>query len=175
MKTINDLVKESHQTAIDKHWHKTPREFGTLIALIHTEVSESYEAKNEKHFTEELSDILIRVFDICGLYTYNLENSYYKLTKFKTIEEFYSTHNLKNNKSIEKHLMDLHGELSKILEIFRDKNDIDKDKRITDGFAEICYSVISIAKELKLDIINALEEKMNKNKSREIKHGGKKI
>lgn len=43
MKTINELVKEAHQNAVNKGWWEEDRSFGEIIALIHSEVSEALE------------------------------------------------------------------------------------------------------------------------------------
>ena len=75
---INNLCKEAFETATSKGWHDTPRETGTLLALIHSEVSEALEADrrgNSDNFAEELADVCIRVFDLCGSRGINLEKA----------------------------------------------------------------------------------------------------
>jgi len=73
---INQLVKEAHETAKSKGWWDTPSETGTLLALIHSEVSEALEADrkgDQEHFAEELADVCIRIFDLCGAKGIDLE------------------------------------------------------------------------------------------------------
>ncbi|GIP61960.1 hypothetical protein J32TS6_05150 [Virgibacillus pantothenticus] len=43
-KSINQLCEEAFHIAKSKGWHDEPRETGTLLALIHSEVSEALEA-----------------------------------------------------------------------------------------------------------------------------------
>jgi NTP pyrophosphatase (non-canonical NTP hydrolase) len=91
MKSINDLVIESYQNAIDKGWQKQgqTRPIPELIALIHSEVSEVLEEfRNARRPDEtyynglkpegipiELADVCIRVFDLCGQYGIDLEKA----------------------------------------------------------------------------------------------------
>lgn len=74
-RTINNLCKQAYETAKSKGWHDEERETGTLLALIHSEVSEALEAdrKGLGTFAEELADICIRVFDLCGARGIDLE------------------------------------------------------------------------------------------------------
>ncbi|MDF2790826.1 MAG: MazG nucleotide pyrophosphohydrolase domain protein [Neobacillus sp.] len=76
---INQLCKEAFETAKSKGWHDEQREMGTRLALIHGEVSEAMEAdrRNEgkERVTEELADVVIRIFDLCGEEGFDLENS----------------------------------------------------------------------------------------------------
>lgn len=67
--TITEMVQQAHQTAKRKGFWDTPRETGTMLALIHSEVSEALEADrncDDEGFAEELADIVIRVADLAG-------------------------------------------------------------------------------------------------------------
>lgn len=77
-KSINEYCTEAFETATSKGWHDEEREIGTMLALIHSEVSEALEAcrkSNEDNFIEELADVCIRVFDLCGKLQIDLEGA----------------------------------------------------------------------------------------------------
>lgn len=76
IKFFSMIQTEVHQTAIDKGWWKERREDGTLIALMHEELSESLRALRKhrpmddkiEHFESlvvELADTVIRIMDFC--------------------------------------------------------------------------------------------------------------
>lgn len=72
------MVEEAHKTAIDKGWWEKDRNNYELLALVHAEVSEAVEAYrkgDEAHVVEELADVLIRIFDLCGARGYDLEGA----------------------------------------------------------------------------------------------------
>lgn len=77
---INELQKEAFAIADEKGWHERPRPFGELIALIHSEVTEAFEARrnglpiNETVYGDgnkpegvpsEFADIVIRTAETC--------------------------------------------------------------------------------------------------------------
>lgn len=75
-RSINDYVDEAYEIACSKGWHDNTVEISTSLALIHSEVSEALEADrggNTENFKEELADICIRVFDLCGSLDIDLE------------------------------------------------------------------------------------------------------
>ncbi|MGO4890310.1 MazG nucleotide pyrophosphohydrolase domain-containing protein [Anaerobacillus sp. MEB173] len=80
-KNINTLCLEAYETAKSKGWHDEERETGTLLALIHSEVSEALEADrigDKDNFVEELADVCIRIFDLCGSKEIDLETAILK-------------------------------------------------------------------------------------------------
>jgi len=88
---INILCKEAYMTAKSKGWHDEPRETGTLLALVHAEVSEALEADrkgNAENFAEELADVCIRIFDLCGSRGIDLEAAISKKMEFNKTRSF---------------------------------------------------------------------------------------
>lgn len=88
MTDLRKLQKEIHKIAQEKGWWKEEREFGTLIALIHSEVSEAMEAWRSEYgcvpettfistkpegWAVELADAIIRILDVCAYYQVDLE------------------------------------------------------------------------------------------------------
>lgn len=95
--TIKDLMKNSHETALKKGWWDDPvqngdiqeRNFGELITLAHTELSEAFEETRAYHPLDEiyyegskpcgvpaeLADLFIRVADTCERYGIPLERA----------------------------------------------------------------------------------------------------
>ncbi len=78
--TLNELVSEAHDIALDKGFHETntPADVVVCLALIHSEVSEAVEEFRQSEyqqdrFATELADIVIRVADLCGMLGVDLE------------------------------------------------------------------------------------------------------
>lgn len=87
---LNRLSRECHEA--NQHWWHNPatgeklqREKGTMIALMHSELSECLEGERKDLMDDhlphrrmaevELADLLIRVFDYCGAYGYDLDGA----------------------------------------------------------------------------------------------------
>jgi NTP pyrophosphatase (non-canonical NTP hydrolase) len=79
MSDLNEVAAEIHRTAVAKGWWDDgDRNFGEMIALVHSELSEALEAwrKHDRWFYRqgddakpegigiELTDAIIRIFDI---------------------------------------------------------------------------------------------------------------
>ena len=103
IETLNRKSREIHNKMIAKgHWDNE-REIGTLLMLIVTELSEAFEAYREDRyaniskgvdafkshikdtFEDEIADVFIRLFDLCGFLNIDIEK-YIKL-KLKYNEE----------------------------------------------------------------------------------------
>lgn len=79
---VNELVRLCHGLAVDAGWHEKPREVGTDLMLIVSEVSEAMEGARkdlmDDHLTNrnmlevELADAVIRIFDTAGKYNLDL-------------------------------------------------------------------------------------------------------
>ena len=73
---LNTLSKEIYKDNCVKGFYDIPRETGTLIALMHSELSEALEADRKDLMDDklthrsglevELADCLIRILDFCG-------------------------------------------------------------------------------------------------------------
>lgn len=80
---INKLCELACETATSKGWHDKTPEFGTIVALMHQELSEALEWARQGNppsdhipefsgVEEELADVLIRIFDYAGWAKLNL-------------------------------------------------------------------------------------------------------
>lgn len=86
--TITEWVQACHAVAKARGWHDSPREIGTVLALIHSEVSEALEEVRNHNprritisdgkpegYVIELADVLIRIFDEVGARGLDLEQA----------------------------------------------------------------------------------------------------
>ena len=72
---INNLVHDAHYNAIIKGFHEEPRELGTSLMLIVSELGEALEAHRRDDWPmvkEEIADVFIRLADFCGEHKINI-------------------------------------------------------------------------------------------------------
>ena len=95
---LNEFSQLCHELAVRAGWHDKPREDGTFIALIHSEISEALEGLRkpgtmDKHLQNrevaevELADTLIRIFDFAGLKGYDLQNAVLEKLSYNQIRQ----------------------------------------------------------------------------------------
>jgi NTP pyrophosphatase (non-canonical NTP hydrolase) len=73
--SIDDMMHDIRQVNMANGWYDTPRPFGDDIALLHSEISEAYEAyrkDDNENLAEEMADIFIRLLDTCDRYDIDL-------------------------------------------------------------------------------------------------------
>lgn len=87
---INDLVSRAHATAEEHGFHDPMPTFGDLVALCHSELSEMLEEFRKDGRTDtaemqaEAADVCIRMFDMAGIFGWDLRNAIYlKMAKNK--------------------------------------------------------------------------------------------
>lgn len=80
---VNSKANQVYEMAKSKGWWDNPREDGTLIALMHSELSEALEASRHGNpksehipefsaIEEEMADVVIRAMDYCRARGYEL-------------------------------------------------------------------------------------------------------
>ena len=162
---LTNRIQEAYETAKNKGWHDEPREFGTLVALMHSEVTEAFEAlmpDGEDNFSEELADVLIRIYDCCGLFNIPLAN-----VPFRPMREGLDNGTLQ--------MMYIHRALSRALECYRKSEKDRLWEDVAQWFAEVHVLIYEIGLAIEVDLNAEVRAKMDKNKSRPHRHGGKRV
>lgn len=94
---LDDLKKKVREVNEANGWFDTNRTFGDEMALLHSEVSEAFEAFRDgvvyvfdektgkpEGIVSELADVLIRLLDTCDRYDVDLETAVLDKLKYNT-------------------------------------------------------------------------------------------
>ncbi len=95
--TIQEYINRCHLDSCNAGWHDKPREKGTLLMLIVSEIAEAMEGERKDLMDDklphrpmaevELADACIRIFDYCGLHGYDLEGAIKEKLEFNKTRE----------------------------------------------------------------------------------------
>lgn len=94
---LNRLRDVCHGAAVAAKWHDKPREDGTFIALMHSELSEALEGlrrdsmddklPHRKAVEVELADTIIRIMDFAGLKGLDIEGAVVEKVLYNQVRE----------------------------------------------------------------------------------------
>ena len=100
---LRSIQNKCYQQAYDAGWHSKPREFGTRLALIHSEISEALEGHRKdlmddhlphrKMAEVELADAIIRILDTATKEGYDVASALAEKMEYNKTRE---DHKLEN-------------------------------------------------------------------------------
>ena len=192
---LADLQREAHAIAKDHGWWDEERTFGDLIALVHSELSEALEAYREDGDTDmhwrwhdqdgkevrrpegvpsELADVVIRVVDMAERYGMDLTAAVHEAEERYDFDSSFPAHF-----GFGSWISMVHMHLSRAFEVYANGDYIDwpsstsKDgeQRLQIGAA--VRWVQAMAAHYGIDLDAAIEAKMQYNRTRPYRHGGK--
>ncbi len=195
MINLTDLQQEAHAIAKDRGWWDEERTFGDCIALVHSELSEALEAYRdiglatenpvrktvtgevlyERHLhkpegvASELADVVIRVADMAEWLKVDLAQAREEDEDLGDEKQAYLQERLSGN-------LDSFGEW--IAAIHEDVGDAGYHQRNRGDnlgwhLVAVIWMVQEMAAHYDIDLDAAIEAKMEYNRSRSYRHGGK--
>ncbi len=170
---LADLQREAHAIAKEHGWWDEERTFGDLIALVHSELSEALEAYRvcgivdcpHEHtegagVASELADMVIRVADMAEFYR----------VRFPWQSEPYKPASHRDM-SFGEWITTCHSALDTV---WRDACVYDVPSRATDSSLwHFLNTVQAMAAYYSIDLDAAIEAKLEYNRTRPYRHGGK--
>ena len=171
---LTDLQREAHAIALGKGWWDEPRTFGDLIALVHSELSEALEAYRDEvlpskphllstKVASELADVVIRVADMAEWYGLDLASA------FESLSEGASERDM-SMRTFGDWIATCHASFSLAFAVWEYGFD---GASWQEYLSEGCHGVQRLAAHYGIDLDAAIEAKMEYNRGRPYKHGGK--
>lgn len=162
---VKELQKEIRSINEANGWYEDERPFSADIALLHSEVDELEEALvlggEYDNSTEEMADILIRLLDTAERRNYDIE--------LAVQEEIVLDEPTIEADSPDEFPSALHRLISRAYEGYRKH-----DNRKTELYVSLTYvMLLKAAKTMNKDIDSAVRIKMEKNRKRGYRYGGK--
>ena len=194
---LTELQKEAHAISRSKGWYDTDRSFGDFIALIHSELSEALEAYRERRLeswesttpnelflavvedwdesqlcaphgvASELADVMIRVADMAEFYGVDL--SKYNMPPAGKHP----------NRSFGTWITGIHWYLGAAYQAgayqwgHEEALDFPRGQEWVDRLGRTVQEVLNMVAHYGIDLDAAIEAKMEYNKTRPYRHGGK--
>lgn len=173
----NNLAEQIHNTNVEKgFWDEgiEARNFGELIALVHSELTEAYvvgdlpddKLPNLPGLGVEIADAIIRLLDACNAYNIDIDTSLL----------FHTNCRVYPFTSIEVDLMKVHVELSDALEAHRKTNLSPPAIKAPDDkwqhhLVRALSQLMSFGKKYRFDTMKVVQAKAAYNTTRPHKHG----
>ena len=95
--SITQLQKDIHKQNVDMGWWDKPREKGTLLMLVVSEVAEAMEGERKdlmddhlphrKMAEVELADAVIRILDYAEAFGYDVESAIHEKIKYNRVRK----------------------------------------------------------------------------------------
>ena len=168
-----ELQREAHAIALSKGWWDEERTFGDCIALVHSELSEALEAYRDEvlpskphllstKVASELADVVIRVADMAEWWGMSVAVTSHELDVCYAGEVIAGCHSF--------------GDWIAALHRFPGNafsHRLRSLNVVEDDLKAVVYGVQRMADHYGIDLDAAIEAKMEYNRTRSYRHGGK--
>lgn len=186
MNHINELAREIYEVNVSKgFWPENPddRNFGEAVALMHSEVTEAWEAYTNNWFDDKLTDVLgveaeladvcIRILDYCGAFHFNIDAFWNSQAYLLAPQKFVIVDKYNFHTQLLECLMRINYYLTRAVE-----SDRVKDKYICGTEMKFIYLVATLklifdwaADNWETNMMHIIGRKLEYNKTRKHKHG----
>lgn len=180
MTNINQLRDEIHDTAKAKGWWDDPREFGTLIALCHSELSEALEeARADSPVEETLYEHKYNpaaypmVLSDFAVSTVSLPGGYIEDIRSPRVEGLDPEDCAMEGEVLDGATEQEHGVADQRTMPFVRSTSIGKPVGVPSELADVIIRILDMCGYYDINIEEIILEKMAYNETRSHKHGGK--
>jgi hypothetical protein len=171
----DEYADEAHEIAVSKGWWDNDRAIINAVSLIHTEITEAYDALGKEDMIDgpdsvrmEMVDTALCILDLFGSTQHSID---YYLDELVVVDEV-ETDLRQYSQNMVALIADMHQKVSHAMEVLRDKG--------TANNIAMCHLAITffiayktVEDILECDFAESLEAKMEINRDRDYRHGGK--